>query len=194
VYGLENIPSSVSTGDMVWLDMRVMNTGRVDLRNVRVFMEAPWDTTEANHPHIGPLRQQQSINLSGRFVPMEEGTHTAAIVISGEDAQGTIVESRHEFTLEVADWGGGSGFPWDDDPWGDSGFRDPWFDGGYDPFYGMVWCDETFQWIEAPGGFLALIRRPIVWGPAAGVAVLAIIITVALIRRKRNKLDFDDED
>jgi hypothetical protein len=183
---------------MVWFDFRVMNTGRVDLRNVRARMEAPWDTTEATFPHIGPLRQQQSINLSGRFTPFEEGTFTAAIIIYGEDATGAIVESVHEFTIEVMPgWGGGGfGDPWDD-PWMEGGgFRDPWFEGGDDPFYGMVWCDETFQWIEAPseGGFLNFIRRPIVWGPAAGVLVVIIIVTAVIISKKRSKLDFDDED
>jgi hypothetical protein len=192
--GLEHIPDLTWAGDTVWFNMQVLNTGRVDLRNVRARMEAPWDVTEATFPHIGNLRQGQTITLNGRFTPWEEGFHDAVMVIYGEDAMGAIEEYRHYFTIEVM--GGGGGFAdWEDD------WRDPWLDEEWeDPFAGMIWCDETFDWIPDPAlaggdGFLAFIRRPVVWGPAAGLVALCVIVGVVLIVRKRNRLEFEgDED
>jgi hypothetical protein len=39
---------------------------------------------------------------------------------------------------------------------------------------------------------LTNIRRPIVWGPALGVVLAAIITVAVIIRRKKARLDFDE--
>ena len=60
-----------------------------------------------------------------------------------------------------------------------------------------VMCHETGEWIEVGGGgfnFLALIRRPIVWGPAIGVVVIAAIVVIVIINKKRTKFSFMDDD
>jgi len=57
-------------------------------------------------------------------------------------------------------------------------------------------CYDTWEWIEFNSGFdfLGFIRRPIVWGPAIGVAAIGLIaIIVVVARKKKSSFDFDDD-
>ncbi|MCL2217307.1 MAG: hypothetical protein FWB91_09860 [Defluviitaleaceae bacterium] len=192
------IPPSVSVGDMVFFEFQATNTGRVDLNNVRVRMEAPdapWEVGSAGM-YLGPIRAQGVIHFSGHFTPWEAGEFQGTVIIYGEDATEDIVEYRHEFTLFVDEgWGMGGDWP---DAWGDGG-RDPWFDDGWgmdeweEP---LGYWNEYGEWVYFDDGFdfVEFIRRPAVWIPAAAVALAAVIAAVVIVRKKRSKLDFDDDD
>jgi len=209
---MREIPAHASVGDMIFFEFRATNTGRVDLMNVRVRTDGPWDMSEASM-FIGPLRAQSAMSFSGRFTPWEEGVFDGAVVVYGEDATGAIVEYIHEFTLNVSGgfMGGDFGGAWGDDGDFDFGGRNPmqdgffneqgeWIQTGYWNEYGE-WVqlgewNEFGEWVsfdEDSGGFLDFISRPIVWIPVAIVVVLAVVVTIVMIHRKRMKLDFDED-
>jgi len=181
------IPDFVTVGQNIFFEMRVINSGRVDLTNVRVRLDGPWDGREAED-FIGNLRAQATIMFRGQFTPWEEGNFDGAIVIYGEDTTGAIVEFVHDFNLTV-----GGGMDWDDGgfgmDWDDGGFGMDWDDGGRFPMDGFNG--------DGGDGFFANfgenITRPIVWGPIAGVVIVVVIVAVSLVRRKKSRLDFDEE-
>ena len=184
-------------------DFRIMNTGRVDLRNIRVRVEGDFDTRESNR-YLGNLAVGRTITFNGRVRPSETGfgLQEGAIVIYGEDDAGEIVYISHPLSIEVmggGDFGmdgGMDGFGGDYWP-GDDG----WMEGGADRFPPGRFPEEGgFMGEYFNGGvegsvfsrMFGFIRRPIFWGPAAGV-VAAVGIGVAVIfNRKRSQLDFDD--
>ena len=184
---MRDIPSFVNAGDMIFFELRATNTGRVDLINVRVRTEGPWDMSEAGM-FIGPLRAQSAMTFNGRFIPFEPGDFEGAVIIYGEDATGAIVEYVHNFTLSVSEGFGGDfmgddfmGGDWDDawrDPWDEDMWNDGYDEGG-EGFFAGLW--ENLQ-------------RPIVFGPIAALVGIAVITAVVLVRRKRMRLDFDEDE
>jgi len=195
---MRDIPDFASVGDMIFFEFRATNTGRVDLSNVRVRMEAPWDTGEAGM-FIGPLRAQTAMTFSGRFTPLEEGEFPATVIIYGEDATGAIVEYVHEFTLTVGggfvggDWDGA----WGDDYWGDDDrhFGDWDEPAGFWNEYGeWVYFDNDGDGFFA--GVIDFIRRPIVLIVAGVIVAAGVGGTIGLIMylKKRASINFDDED
>ena len=172
-----NIDSHASVGQNVWVRFSVLNTGRVPLYAMRVRVDGPFDTSEANI-FIGNLAAQRQITYDGQFRPLEEGTHTGALVIYGEDATGALVEYVHEFVINVESMGMM-------EDWGDD------FLGG-----DMMWDDDMLLRGEVEGGagIIRSITRPYVWIPIIVVLVVAAATTAFLVRRKRNKLNFEDDE
>jgi len=180
-------------------EFRVLNTGRVDLRNLRVRVEGNFDVGEAGG-YMGPLNVQRTNTFRGRIRPLEPGFHEGEIIIYAEDEAGEIVYISHPFSIDVMgfdDFG-------DDFDMGMEGGRpgmgmdDEWFEGGGDRFPGMMPNGEFGYdpFGEEEGGIFsrlwAFVRTPIFWGPAAGVIVAIIIGVVVMLNRKRSQLDFDD--
>ena len=174
-----NIDSHASVGQNVWVRFSVLNTGRVPLYAMRVRVDGPFDASEANI-FIGNLAAQRQITYDGQFRPLEEGTHQGALVIYGEDATGALVEYVHEFVIHVDE---GMGM-------GDWGMGDDFFGGD------MMWGDDMRQWDEGVEGFdfFEFIRRPYVWIPSVVVLSGIAAAVVVLVRRKRNKLKFEDDE
>jgi len=176
----------------------IINSGRVNLRNLRIRVDGNFDTHQADD-YLGNLQQGRVVNFRGRIFPSEPGLQEGAIVISAEDDAGEIVEIVHPFVIDVMG-GFGDEFHFEDD-WGEGGGRFPGefdmgdhfpgeFDMG-DRFPGDYGFDDGEQ-----GGIFSrmwgFMRRPVFWGPAAGVVVAAIIIIVMLVKRKNSRLDFED--
>ena len=173
-----NIDSHASIGQNVWVRFSVLNTGRVPLYAMRVRVDGPFDASEANI-FIGNLAAQRQITYDGQFRPLEEGTHHGALVIYGEDATGALVEYIHEFVIHV-DEGMGMMGDWGDDFWAGD----------------FIHGDDLRGWDEGGEGFdfFEFIRRPYVWIPSVIVLAGISAAIVVLVRRKRNKLKFDDDD
>ena len=193
---LETDPPEISI--MPFMDMfgfvdfeiGVINSGRVDLRNVRVRTEGNFDTSQASG-YMGPLVQQRTNTFRGRIFPLEPGFHEGTITIYGEDDAGEIIEIVHAFAIEVMDaggFGGDMGFPGEGGMFEGGAFERPGF-GDWDDFPG-----EGGEGDGIIPRILAFVRRPIFWGPAAGVVVLAgAIAAIVIYKRKSNRL-FDDDD
>jgi len=178
----------------------IINTGRVNLRNLRVRVDGNFDTSQAQD-YLGHLQQGRVATFMGRIFPTEPGFHEGTIVIYAEDDAGEIIEIIHPFAIEVM---GGFG----DDSWDDSFGDDYWGEGGgrwpsdmemgdrwpHDEFNGGMWGEDFYG--EEEGGVFAriwsFIRKPVFWGPAAGVVVAAIVVVVILVKKKNSRLDFED--
>jgi len=186
-------------------DFRILNTGRVDLRNVRVRVDGNFDTSESNQ-YMGNLAIGRTNTFRGRIRPLEPGFQEGAIVVYAEDEAGEIVYISHPIAIEVGgggDFGDGFGGEFGGD-FGDGRWpegEDGWLEGGADRFPdfgpdGGMW-GEDFNG-EGEGGIFsriwAFMRRPVFWGPAAGVIVAAGVAVGIVINRKRSSLDFDDDD
>ena len=183
-----NINNFMDMWGFVDVEFNVLNTGRVDLYNVWVRVDGPFDLSDAN-VFMSTLGVGRTNTYRGRIRPAEPGTHTGTITVSGEDNAGAIIEVVHEFTIEVMDAGdfeGGFG-----DEFGD----DMWFEGGGDRMPGFGDFDEWGE--DGEGGIVArvmgFVRRPIFWGPLAGVAAAGIIALVVYIQRRRARLFFEDD-
>jgi len=180
------------------VEFQIINSGRVPLRNMRVRIDGPFDPSEAN-VFMATLADGRTNTYRGRIRPLEEGLLEGAFVIYGEDSAGAIVELVHAFTIEVTGGFGGDGdFGFDDRFPGSPGFPgdDGFFEGGAFDRPGFGDWDDPWADGEDEGLFAriaAFVRRPLFWGPAAGVVVAAIIVVVILVNRKRSKLSFDDD-
>jgi len=211
-----------SVGSPVWFKYDVINSGRVNLINVRVDTIGDFDTTEAQG-FKGNLNAQRTLSVDGRFVPMEAGTFTGTFKIEAEDNTGEMVEAEFPFTITVVggdsdfeggDWGGA----WDDG----GGRRPPMIGGdfGFDEgggenddksaggFFKNLFTREVApeDWNEEFMGEFnpetaarmgMEVERETRWVMVIGalVILLAVIATPILIIKKRSKkLDFDDED
>lgn len=185
-----HIPPQVMLGNSIFLQMQIINSGMVLLRNMRVRVEGPFDTSEANM-FISNISPGAFRNYTGSIVPLEEGRISGQFIVYGEDATGATVEFPTDFTVEVTGGFGDIGFGGDRGGWDD--WDDGLFAGG-----GDIWGDDTWGdhggYDGGEGGFMAMITRPIVWGPVLAIVAITAVTIVLVIRRKKNKLDFDDDD
>ena len=72
----------------------------------------------------------------------------------------------------------------------DEGFAEDGFDRR-----GMEFGPEMMKDGEADSGWgkaINTLKKPYVWGTAVGVAAIAVITAVLLIRRKHKRIDFDE--
>jgi len=203
----------------------IINSGRVDLINVRVRAEGPFDVQQAGR-FIGPLRHQRTTGFDGRLIPLEGGELQGRFIVYGEDMTGEMIEIYHEFTVWVEggfddNWTEGGGFHFDGGDMGDIGMIRPempmddmharaqaWcpvaedmVEIGYtcpDTYMWVSlgnWCMETGAWIpyDTSFDFVEFISRPIVWGSAAAVGGIGLLVVIIIVIRKRSRFNFDED-
>jgi len=208
-------------GAHVPFDFRIVNSGRVNIINIRVRTEGPFDVSDAGGTDgifVGQINFQRATGFDGVIVPLEPGQQSGYFIVTGEDITGEIVEVIHPFTVFVeggfdmgdfeGDWVEGGGLR-PAFPGGDMGMFDARCSvtgeivttGYIDPETGEFvmlgeWCHETGAWLPFDDGFdfIEFIRRPIVWGPAAGVLAVVLIVIIVVARRKKPRFDFEDDE
>ena len=195
------IPEFMDMFSFIEFEFSVINTGRVNLRNTWVRVEGPFDTSESDI-FMATLAAQRTHWYTGRVRPLEAGLLEGAIIIYGEDDVGAVTELRHEFTVYVSDGGGfggdfggdfGMGMGGDRFPGGFPGDEGMFEGGGFDrPGFGM-WPYEDGDGDGIIARVNAFVRRPVFWGPAAGVVAVAVIAIIVIVKRKKSKLSFDDD-
>ncbi|MDR1000416.1 MAG: hypothetical protein LBL96_06415 [Clostridiales bacterium] len=156
------VPPTVMVGEPVSLYFNIVNSGKVQLSNLRVAIdpgEAEMDLSQANM-FIGKLAAGSSAYYDGMFTMYSPGAVAGTIVISGEDDVGEEISMSREFAMTVEDY--------------------PVLEDNFPTEYEDV--------MPEPTGFAAVlefVKRPVVWIPSL-VIVAGIIIAVALrIRFKR---------
>jgi hypothetical protein len=166
----------------VFLSFNISNTGRVSIANIRVRVEGNFEARDFN-TLAGNLGRGNQMFFQGNFMPMEPGDQYGAIIITGEDNTGELIELvRHDFTLHVMEMGG-----WDDGgDWREGG---GWDDGRFEGRWPMEPEEQTL-WEK----IMDFVTKPIVWGSAAGVAALVIIVIIVLVKRSRGKREFDFDE
>lgn len=210
-------------GSIVPFSYNIINSGRVNLINVRTRAEGPFDVSQAGR-HIGMVNAQRTTSFDGNLIPLEAGELTGQFIVYGEDITGQIVELVHEFTVFVE-----GGF--EDEGWREGGGMDGDFSlqrpgdmpsgreemGGFDAWCHVSeqmvttgymnmdtgewvslgnWCMDTGAWLPYSTGFdlLAFVQRPIVWGSVIALGGVAIIVVVVIVVRKRPQFDEALED
>jgi hypothetical protein len=147
------VPETGSLGSPARFSFRIINTGRVNLINMRVRTEGPFDVSQAGR-FITPINSQRFAEFDGLFVPEESGALEGKFIVYGEDNTGELIEVEHPFTIFVDEgWGDGfHGGDWDG-AWSDGGFGRPMPPhGGRDT---MIWGEEE----SSGGGLASLIRN-----------------------------------
>jgi len=172
-----NIQEFASVGEHVMVMFQVMNAGRTQLHNLRVWVEGD-GIDGANASEIFQNFTGGAFNMFwGSFVPWQEGPITARVMASFEDAMGELHEITYEFPMQIMGGGGGD-FGGDFGDFDRPGFGDPW---------GDPWGDE-----DGEGGFVAwftgLWTNPWFLGGGGVVVAAGGITAIALVtRRKRNR-------
>jgi len=106
-----------AVGMAVPFSYNIINSGRVNLINVRTRTEGPFDVTQGGR-YIGQLNSQRMAGFDGAIIPFYPGEQSGVFIIYGEDVTGEMVEIRHEFTVFVE---GGRD---------EGGFGEDWREGG----------------------------------------------------------------
>ena len=208
----------IMVGGRVDFSYQIINSGRVNLINVRTRTEGPFDVSEAGM-FIGTVNSQRTTNFNGTIIPFEAGEQRGRFIVYGEDVTGEIVELVYDFTVFVE---GGMDFGdfGDMGDMGDFGMMRP--GGGMDgdmmfmPQPGGFMDPETGEWIETErfnentgeweqlgqwndqgvwepfsDGFdiMDFIARPIVWGSGIALAVIAGVVVIVALNKKRVPFD-----
>ena len=218
-----NVPENGSLGSPAWFSFRIINSGRVNLSNMRIETEGAFDVTDAGR-FITPINAQRFAEFDGRFTPLEAGIQEGKFIVRGEDNTGESIEFVHTFTIfvdegfgfEGGDWGGA----WGDDFGGGrlpSGGRDVWHEPFEDEknnsnaivrFVKKIFTREVApEWwdVEFMGEFnsesAAMMgvepeteTRWVILVCVVGLLATVIFVPIILLRKKRSKLIFDDED
>jgi len=207
-------------GMPVPFNYNIINSGRVNLINVRTSTEGPFDVAQGGR-FIGTINSQRMAGFDGAFIPHYPGEQSGVFIISGEDVTGEIVEIRYEFTVFVeGGWDGGGfdeGFLEGGGMGGDftlrpgDGMGDMGMIGGGDAWCHVAgemvqtgywsdtgewvslgeWCMETGAWLPASSGFDFL---GLIQRPVvwgSAIAVVVIGAVVVIVIVRRKRPQFD---
>ena len=162
------MPMEVGLNQSQYVNFTVQNRGAVTLRNLKIKLEGEGIDAQNSELIFGNFQAGSYDYYDASFFPIMEGQQEVRIVITYDNDLLEPVERVETYTINVVnyDWGGGE---WDGG----------WDDGGWDN--GMEEKGVVAKVID-------FIKKPVVWGSAIGVAVLAgVVITVLQVRKKRQK-------
>ncbi|MDR1643697.1 MAG: hypothetical protein LBC41_02175 [Clostridiales bacterium] len=159
--GEYSIPSDGFIYQPTYFSFNIINSGKVNLNNLRVSVEADMDTSNANI-YMGALKLGSSAYFDGYITPMSSGTFPVKVIVSCEDDSGTILEDTREFLVTVAE--------------------EPVMDAFMPDNEGLVFEEE-----EQSGIALIFTNPWIKWGSIAGGVVVIAVIIIAIVASKRRK-------
>jgi hypothetical protein len=164
-----SVPQTVMVGEPVSLYFNIVNSGKVQLSNLRVMInpgEAEIDLSQANM-FIGKLAAGNSAYYDGVFTPNSPGPVSGVITIRGEDDTGEEIKVEREFAMTVEDY--------------------PVFEEEFPADFEEVPAEPVG--LAAVWGF---VKKPIFWIPAALIAV-GLAVAVVLIKRRGRQRGMLDE-
>jgi uncharacterized repeat protein (TIGR01451 family) len=94
-------PPELYPGMQSGLDVRFYNTGKTQLRNLRVVAEGNFDTTESTSYYAGNMASGANDRYNFSFIPREEGTLDGKIVFTYDDPSGDMQTVEKEFSFQV---------------------------------------------------------------------------------------------
>jgi hypothetical protein len=159
------LPESISVYEPVSLGFSIINSGKVNLSNLRVSVLADMDVSAANM-YLGSLKIGSSIYYEGAMTPNGPGEIDGTLVVSCEDENGELIELTREIHFSVMEEQTEDVFSDDSD-------------------------FEQFQ--EEDASIMGFIKKPpFIIGVSAALAI-GIAATAVAIRRKRQKGWLEDE-
>ncbi len=171
-------------GQPVFLNFSIINSGKVNLSNLRVDVEGNFDVSQAN-TFMGTIRAGNNSFYEGSFTPNEPGEQKGKIIISCEDDMGEPLELTKEFKLMVNDFQQMEMSP--------DMMMNPEMMGKGDVI--MMGPDGMAR--PMGGGFsvMGLLTNPITYVVAAVVVIVVIVVIVLIVRkRKKNRMKRLEQD
>jgi len=170
-----DVPPFGTAGMPVRFSIRVINSGRVNLSNLRIRTEGTFDVTHAGGEtgeFIGQVNQQRTVDFHGQFIPSEPGMHDGVFIVFGEDPTGMVHEVEYPFVINVE-----GGFDMDGDFMGGD-WEGAW-EGGYDMGGGrfpdrggggmMVFPGDDMGWgmqeVDEPGLLTRIFTHEVLTAP-----------------------------
>jgi uncharacterized repeat protein (TIGR01451 family) len=94
-------PPELYPGMQSGLDVRFYNTGKTQLRNLRVVAEGNFDATESTSYYAGNMASGANDRYSFGFIPREEGPLEGKLVFTYDDPSGDTQTVEKEFSFRV---------------------------------------------------------------------------------------------
>jgi hypothetical protein len=94
-------PPELYPGMQSGLDVRFYNTGKTQLRNLRVTAEGNFDTTESTSYYAGNMASGANDRYSFSFIPREEGSLDGKLIFTYDDPSGNKQTLEKEFSFPV---------------------------------------------------------------------------------------------
>jgi len=164
------INPEVGLNQSQYVSFTVQNRGAVTLRNLKIKIEGEGIEAPNSELIFGNFQAGSYDYYDASFFPILEGPQEVRIVITYDNDLLEPVERVETYYINVVNyeqnWGGD---PWIEDGWG-----------------GMDGMGGQEQGVVAK--VIDFLKKPIVWGSAIGVVVLAgVVVTVLVVRKKRLK-------
>ena len=161
------IPTEVGLNQNQYVNFTVQNRGAVTLRNLKIKLEGEGIEAQNSELIFGNFQAGSYDYYDAQFFPIMEGMQEVRIVISYDNDLLEPVERVETYYVNVVNYGG---------DWG-GGWNEPWMDDG---------MNGQEQGVVAK--VIEFVKKPIVWGSAIGVVVVAgAVVTVLAVRKKRLK-------
>jgi hypothetical protein len=94
-------PPELYPGMQSGIDVRFYNTGKTQLRNLRVVAEGNFDTNESTSYYAGNMASGANDRYSFSFIPREEGPLNGKIVFTYDDPSGDMQTLEKEFSFQI---------------------------------------------------------------------------------------------
>jgi hypothetical protein len=94
-------PPELYPGMQSGIDVRFYNTGKTQLRNLRVVAEGNFDTTESTSYYAGNMASGANDRYNFSFTPREEGSLDGKVIFTYDDPSGNQQTLEKEFSFQV---------------------------------------------------------------------------------------------
>jgi hypothetical protein len=94
-------PPELYPGMQSGIDVRFYNTGKTQLRNLRVVAEGNFDTAESTSYYAGNMASGANDRYNFSFTPREEGSLDGKIIFTYDDPSGNQQTLEKEFSFQV---------------------------------------------------------------------------------------------
>ena len=170
------LPSEVGLNQSQYVYFTLQNRGAVNLRNLKIKMEGEGIDAQNSEIIYGNFAAGAYEQYDGSFFPIAEGQQEVRVVISYDNDMMEPVERVETYKINVVNYN------MDGDMSGEWG-------GGWDDGYPVEEEETGFV-----AGVINFVKKPIFWGSAIGVVVLAGAgIAVWQVQKRRKKeMDFDE--
>ncbi|MCL2463098.1 MAG: hypothetical protein FWF44_10565 [Defluviitaleaceae bacterium] len=175
-----SIPTDGAPGQPIPLSFQIINSGKVDLSNLRVSVDSNMDNSNAS-AYMGTLKSGNSTSFDGYITPIDPGVQQGTLTISAEDSTGEVVSIQQDFEVNVMDYSGGY------DNGGDV-YPAPDYSGGGDMGGGSMGFLGMFKSLSQTWAIVAEAAIAVV--VVGGIA--ALVIVRRRRRRRRQQEDYDE--
>lgn len=97
-----NLPPEIFMGQPVPVSLDFYNTGKVQLRNMKIRMEGDFDIQDGRY-FLGNFEVGGNEHFEASVIPKSAGTVNGAVILSYDEPTGENIEIKKDFTLNVVE-------------------------------------------------------------------------------------------